>query len=161
MPSAEFAKALRGFLEIAQEVPGVIETASEMAKQARRASRGGEAAYRRTHGGRDVEPFDVGDIGTEIVDGFPDPRKGVTVMGRLAGIEYVTEKGEGVTLYQHQFGPRTRTHECPECGSHVRKGKVDISKLPILGFTWSERPSGLVVQRDQSDYHVTSRGIEG
>jgi hypothetical protein len=163
MGEPRFVQLARSFLETAQEVPGILEEANSWAKRVSTKAKKGERSYERTHGGRTSEPTEtLGDEGTAWEGGFPDPRTGVTVMGRLSAISYLTDKGEGgLTEYQHHFGPRAATEECPECGNQVRKGAVDPKRLPELGYTFDEHPSGLVVARARSAYKVTSRGIEG
>lgn len=155
-------RAAKRFLELAGEVPGLLEAAVEQADRITSIGRRGERAYERTHGGKTREPFDLSGGGTRFVAGFPDPRTGVTEMGRLVSIGYVADKGEGGTiLYQHEFGPRARSEQCPECGNHVRASGIDPRTLPVLGFTMAEHPSGLVICRDRSRYTVTKHGIEG
>lgn len=164
MPARDFVRDAKAFLEIVEEVPGAMHAARAWAERLQKTAAGGERAYARTHGGRkhEAEATSIGEEGTAWIDGYPDPRKGTTMMGRLESISYVTEKGRsGEVLYQHHFGPRARTRECEECGNWVRVGDVDVSKLPILGFTWAESPAGLVVARDVSAYKVTAHGIEG
>jgi hypothetical protein len=164
MTAPRFVELARGFLEVAEEIPGVLEEAHGWAQRVSKKAKKGESSYRKTHGGRGAEPAEtLGDEGTTWEGGFPDPRTGVTVMGRLSSISYLTEKGgDGeLTEYQHAFGPGARTEQCSECGSHVRVGSVDAKKLPELGYTFDEHPSGLVVARARSAYKVTSRGIEG
>jgi hypothetical protein len=165
MGEPRFVQHARAFLEIAEEVPGMIEQAHGWAKRVSTKAAKGERSYERTHGGRAAEPAEtVDDAGTKWETGFPDPRTGVTVMGRLSSISYLTDKGEGeggITEYQHCFGRGARTEQCSECGSHVRVGAVNAKQLPELGYTFDEHPSGLVVARAKSAYKVTARGIEG
>jgi hypothetical protein len=165
MSASRFVELARGFLEHAEQVPGMIEEAHAWSERVVKKGARGERSYLRTHGGREAEPDEtLGDEGTTWEKGFPDPRSGVAVMGRLSSISYLTDKGEGedgITEYQHHFGPRARTAECPECGNHYRVGAVDAKRLPELGYTFDEHPSGLVVARARSAYKVTSHGIEG
>lgn len=163
MGEARFVQMARDFLHMAEEVPGILEEAHGFAKRVTTKGARGERSYEKTHGGRTAEPKEtIGDAGTRWEPGFPDPRTGVAVMGRLSSISYLTDKGDGeLTEYQHHFGPRARDEECPECGNHVRVGAVDAKRLPELGYTFDEHPSGLVVARAKSAYKVTQRGIEG
>ncbi len=126
--------------EAIQNGKGLVDDWGSIAKR-------GEATYEKTHWGRKAPS------GTHPAD-VPDPRGGIVEMGRLVAIEYLTLKGKRARVpapYRHVFGPEEL---------YPGDEGFDARELPILAFT-EERPSGLVVVRDASDYTVTAHGIEG
>jgi hypothetical protein len=144
--------ALRDDLEylaqVARHVPGAMAQFREIAAGFERGAKTGQKAYKSTHWGEQGRAQSSMALA-------PDPRTGVTALGYLCSISYVTRKAgdpkpEGQwPIYKHDFGL-------------VRGRKVPrLEELPVLGFTYAEHPSGLVVIRGRSPYTVTARGIEG
>lgn len=127
------------------KAPGLLQKCKEVVEDFQSIGKRGERAYEKTHWGRRGE-----EPGTWAVDA-PDPRTGLTEMGRLVAIEYLTRKGRrgAETIYRHEFDT--------EPG---QRRPFRVERLPILAFTFDERPSGLVVVRDESRYTVTAHGIE-
>lgn len=109
---------------------GLLEVLEQTAKHAE--ERRGE--YRTMH---------WGDPGKNAARGLtvPDVSEGVTMMGRLVQIAYVTRKGPGrpVEEFVHDFD----------------------APYPILGVAPEGSRKGLVVVRDASKYSVSWRGIVG
>lgn len=142
--------ALDEISRIARDIPGSIDQIVATAESLEGLAKRGQKTYKRTHWG------DVGKQQSSWVGGIPDPRAGLTAMGHLFSISYVTRKGGDPKgqgqwpVYTHHFG----------VGGGTKRGPA-LDSLPILSFTTEERPSGLVVVRGKSRYSVTTRGIEG
>lgn len=134
--------------QVARHVPGAMAQLRGIAQGFERQAASGQNAYRSTHWG---EP---GRQQSSFADA-PDPRAGVTALGYLYSISYVTKKRGDPNaagqwpIYTHPFG-LVGGRKLPK-----------LEELPVLAFTQEERPSGLVVIRGRSRYTVTSRGIEG
>lgn len=80
----------------------------------------------------------------------PDPRAGkLIVLGRLKRLEYVTDKGEGESVYFHLLGRRKTKR-----GEDERSKSAD-ERCPYLVFNGT----GLIIAGGQ--YEVRPEGIVG
>lgn len=78
----------------------------------------------------------------------PDPSAGkLIVMGRIKRIEYETDKGEGQSLYFHDFGREVVGGE--------ERGRVSAERKPWLVYN----ATGLVIAG--GTYEVRAEGIVG
>jgi hypothetical protein len=127
--------AVRRILKVAGHVQGGLARVLKLAEQIDE----GQAEYKEKHWGQ---------VGRQRVRSMPlpDVSKGITELGELVSLVYLTAKGRGGELveYEHEFADSLAADE--------RDGK-----RPILAFA----PGGLVIVRGPSRYTVTDRGIEG
>jgi hypothetical protein len=78
----------------------------------------------------------------------PDPRAGaLVVLGTLKRVEYITDKGQGESVYHHDFGR--------EFTGSREHGRVKPSRRPVLAFN----RDGLVIAGGR--YRVEPEGIVG
>lgn len=137
------------FQKYAEEHPREAYAAAEDATDAlirdlearQRRANPGALDYAATHGGK------RGDWSEKTVR-VPDPRKRLTVLGRLRKVEYETEKGDGVAVYFHTFGR--------EFSGASERGAPKEDRMPWLAFT---PDGGLVVAGGR--YSVKAEGIVG
>jgi hypothetical protein len=133
-----------------EDLLGLVKTGRETFEHGKRAferiAKKGAKSYEETHWGQPG--------GTIVLGEIPNAEGGTVALGRLVAIEYETTKGgpgAKPKIFRHVFG------NAPEDGGDP----TDTRTCPLLCYTLSERPSGLVIARANSRYTVTPHGIEG
>ncbi len=97
--------------------------------------------YVKTHGGL------AGDFAQKRMR-VPNPRAGeLVVMGTIKRIEYIADKGQGESLYFHDFGR--------DVVKGVERGRPRADRMPVLAFN----REGLVIAG--GSYDVKPEGIVG
>lgn len=137
--------------EAVDSIPGAADQFYALAEGLLRGATVGRRAYKATHWGNQ------GRRGAEV-GSIPDPSGGVIELGRLAEITYLTRKGRDrqTIAYCHRFGEGAVDPSGRDRGSWGAP-----QTMPVLSYTYDERPSGLVIVRSASEYTVTDDGIEG